>query len=118
MQGWGAIPGRALGAFGQDLGDSLLLMLSGVLTALPLMLFTTASRSVPFGTVGVMQYINPTIQFAVAALVFAEPVTRWHWIAFPLIWVAVALYSAETLRQQRSARRLSARVSTSETTET
>jgi len=118
VQGWGGLTGRTLGAFGHDLTDSLLLMFSGVLTAMPLMLFTTASRSLPFGTVGVMQYINPTIQFAVAALVFAEPVTRWHWIAFPLIWVAVALYSAETLAQQRSARRLSARVSTSGTTET
>ena len=65
-----------------------------------------------------MQYINPTLQFAVAALVFAEPVTRWHWIAFPLIWSAVALYSVETLRQDRSARRLSASVATSGTSET
>jgi len=116
--GWEGVTGRNLGAFGHDLGDSLLLMLAGVLTAMPLMLFTTASRSLPFGTVGVMQYINPTIQFAVAALVFAEPVTRWHWIAFPLIWIAVALYSAETLRQDRASRRLSVRVSTSGTTET
>ena len=117
-QGWGGLVGRNLGIFGQDLTDSLLLMFSGVLTAMPLMLFTTASRSLPLGTVGVMQYINPTLQFAVAALVFAEPVTRWHWIAFPLIWIAVALYSAETLRQDRSARRLSAKVATSGTSET
>ncbi|MEZ5722392.1 MAG: EamA family transporter RarD [Paracoccaceae bacterium] len=103
--GWTDLTGRNLGIFGHDLGDSLLLMFSGVITALPLLLFTTASRNLPLGTVGVMQYINPTLQFAVAALVFAEPVTRWHWIAFPLIWIAVALYSAGTLRQQRRQRR-------------
>lgn len=116
-QGWTGVVGRNLGIFGQSWGDSLLLMFSGVLTATPLMLFTTASRSLPLGLVGVMQYINPTLQFAVAALVFAEPVTRWHWIAFPLIWLAVALYSAETLRQDRAARRLAARAGTSATTE-
>lgn len=117
-QGWTGVVGRNLGIFGHSLSDSLLLMFSGVLTATPLMLFTTASRSLPMGLVGVMQYINPTLQFLVAAIVFAEPVTRWHWIAFPLIWLAVALYSAETLRQDRAARRLTMRLSTSSTTET
>ncbi len=117
-QGWVGLGGGAAGAFGADLTDSLLLMFSGVLTATPLMLFTTASRSLPLGTVGVMQYLNPTLQFAVAALVFAEPVTRWHWFAFPLIWIAVALYSVDTLRQDRSARRRAARVATSGTSET
>jgi chloramphenicol-sensitive protein RarD len=117
MQGWTGVVGRPGGFFAHGLSDSLLLMFSGVLTATPLMLFTTASRSLPLGLVGVMQYINPTLQFFVAAMIFAEPVTRWHWIAFPLIWVAVALYSVETLRQDRAARRLAARVATSATTE-
>ena len=117
-QGWTGLTGRNVGAFGKDLGDSVLLMFSGLMTAIPLVLFTTASRSLRLGTVGVMQYINPSLQFAVAALVFAEPVTRWHWIAFPLIWVAVALYSVDTLAQQRAARRRSVSVATSGTTET
>ena len=117
-QGWTGLTGRNVGAFGKDLGDSVLLMFSGLMTAIPLVLFTTASRSLRLGTVGVMQYINPSLQFAVAALVFAEPVTRWHWIAFPLIWAAVALYSVDTLAQQRAARRRSVSVATSGTTET
>lgn len=116
MQGWTGVVGRNLGAFGQSWHDSLLLMFSGVLTAMPLMLFTTASRSLPMGTVGVMQYINPTLQFVIASTIFLEPVTRWHWIAFPLIWGAVAVYSVETLRQDRAARRLAASVGTSGTT--
>ncbi|MCB1339163.1 MAG: EamA family transporter RarD [Maritimibacter sp.] len=118
VQGWTGVTGAALGAFGRDWPTSLLLMFSGVLTATPLMLFTTASRALPLGLVGVMQYINPTLQFAVAALVFAEPVTRWHWIAFPLIWIAVALYSVETIRQDRATRRLVASVATSGTSST
>ncbi len=116
VMGWTGVVGRNLGIYGHDLGDSLLLMFSGVLTATPLMLFTTASRSLPMGSVGVMQYINPTLQFIVASVIFLEPVTRWHWIAFPLIWIAVALYSVETLRQDRASRRFAAKVSTSGTT--
>lgn len=103
--GWTGLVGRAGGAFGGALSDSLLLAFSGVMTAVPLLLFTTASRLLPMGTVGVMQYINPTLQFLVATLVFAEPVTHWHAIAFPLIWVAVALYSIETIRQDRARNR-------------
>lgn len=116
-QGWTGVAGRNLGIFGHSLSDSLLLMFSGVLTATPLMLFTTATRSLPLGLVGVMQYINPTLQFIIAATIFLEPVTRWHWIAFPLIWIAVALYSAESLRQDRAARKLAVRLATSSTTE-
>lgn len=115
--GWSGIVGRNLGAFGQDLSTSLLLAFSGVLTGTPLVLFAKASRSLPMGTVGVLQYINPSLQFAVAAIAFGEIVTRWHWIAFPLIWAALALYSAETFRQERAARSLSRRVGTSGTTE-
>jgi len=116
--GWTGIVGRNLGAFGQDLGTSLLLAFSGVLTGTPLVLFAKASRSLPLGTVGVLQYINPSLQFGVAAIAFGEVVTRWHWIAFPLIWGALALYSAETFRQDRAARRLARSVATSSTTST
>ncbi len=117
-QGWTGLTGQNLGAFGHGLTDSLLLILAGPITALPLMLFTQASKALPLGTLGVMQYINPTLQFAVAALVFAEPVTRWHWIALPLIWVAVALYSTDALRRDRSAASRSTRSGTSPATET
>ena len=117
-QGWTGFVGRNLGVFGSDWQTSLLLAFSGLITALPLILFSRAARLLPLGTVGVMQYINPTLQFLVATLVFAEPITRWHWVAFPLIWLAVALYSVETLRQDRAARRLSRSAGTSPTTET
>ena len=115
--GWEGLVGRNLGAFGEDLSTSLLLAFSGVLTGTPLVLFAKASRALPMGSVGVLQYINPSLQFAVAAIAFGEVVTRWHWIALPLIWTALALYSAETFRQDRASRRLARSSATSATTE-
>ncbi len=91
--------GRGQGAFGSDLQDSLLLILSGPLTALPLILFSHAARRVSLAMVGVLQYINPSLQFLVAVLLFGEAFTLWHQIAFPLIWVALVLFTLTSGRQ-------------------
>lgn len=81
----------------QDSTDSwqiwFLLMGSGPLTATPLILFSYATRRISMSTAGIMQYINPSIQFLVALLIFAEPMTDWHFGAFSIIWVAVVIYS-------------------------
>ncbi|MBK1636465.1 EamA family transporter RarD [Rhodovulum adriaticum] len=114
-QGWPGLTGRNLGIFGHDLGDSLLLAFSGPLTATPLILFSYASKRVSYATVGLVQYINPTLQFLVATLVFKEAFTGWHAVAFGLIWTALALYSAESLRQDRAARRAAISAGTSGT---
>lgn len=90
----------------------MLLALSGPLTAGPLILFSYASKRVGLSTLGVIQYLNPTLQFLCAVAIFAEPVTVWHMVAFPLIWVALTIYSVESLRQERSARRLARQAST------
>ncbi|SFU16611.1 EamA family transporter RarD [Sedimentitalea nanhaiensis] len=95
------------GSFGLSLTDSVLLIASGPITALPLILFAMAARRVSMSTVGLLQYINPTLQFLCAVMLFTEPFTIWHQIAFPLIWTALALYSLATLRQDRAARRAS-----------
>lgn len=92
-------------AYGADVQDSLLLMLSGPLTATPLILFSSAARRVSMSTVGLVQYVNPTLQFLCAVLVFQEPFGQWHAIAFALIWTALAIYSVVTIRQDRAARR-------------
>lgn len=81
------------GAFGADMTDSVLLILAGPLTALPLILFSYAARRVTMATIGVLQYINPTLQFLVAVLLFGEAFTIWHQIAFPLIWVGLILFT-------------------------
>ena len=104
------------GAFGANLADSLLLMIAGILTAGPLMLFSYASKRVRMGTVGLVQYINPTLQFLVAVAIFAEPFTGWHIAAFALIWVALTLYSGASIALERTARRDRARSSTVSTT--
>ena len=80
----------------------LLLIGSSLYTALPMMLFTFAARRLDLATVGLMQYINPTLQFLAAVFWFREPFTRWHVIAFALIWLALGLFSGSALRRRRA----------------
>lgn len=82
-----------------------LLVLSGPLTAGPLILFSFAAKRVRLATVGVLQYLNPSLQFLLAAAVLGEPMTRAHAVAFPLIWLALAIYSWAALAQDRAERR-------------
>ncbi|KUF09022.1 EamA family transporter RarD [Pseudoponticoccus marisrubri] len=93
------------GVFGGDAATTGLLVLSGLLTALPLILFSFAAQRVNMATVGLLQYLNPTLQFFCAVVIFGELITPWHMIAFGLIWVALALYSATSLSQERARRR-------------
>lgn len=96
-------PGTS-GAFGANLTDSLLLVFSGPLTAIPLILLSYASKRISLATLGLVQYLNPTLQFFCAVVLFGEPFTRWHGIAFSLIWIALAIYSITALRQERASR--------------
>lgn len=109
---WSDIGGRPGVPFLADPGTTALLMFSGPLTATPLVLFSYAARRVALATLGMVQYLNPTLQFAVAVAVFGEAFTRWHALAFPLIWAGLALYSIELWRRERAARRLAMRPST------
>ena len=90
------------GAFGREVWDSALLILSGPLTAMPLILFSYAARRVTLATVGLLQYINPTLQFLIAVMLFGEPFGIWHQIAFALIWTALVIFSAASLRQSKT----------------
>lgn len=92
-------------ALGGDLTTFLLLMMSGPITAVPLILFSYAARRLNMTTAGLLQYLNPTLQFGCAVVIFAEPFGRWHVLAFGLIWTALALYSGAALRQDRARRR-------------
>jgi chloramphenicol-sensitive protein RarD len=75
----------------------LLLILSGGATALPLLLFASAARRLRFVTIGFLQYVGPSIQFLVAVLILREPFTFDRVATFALIWIAVALYSADSV---------------------
>jgi chloramphenicol-sensitive protein RarD len=80
------------------------LLLAGPLTAVPLLLFAAGARRITLATLGLLQYIGPTLQFALGVWVFHEPLQRERLFGFALIWAALALYSAEglwTARRQR-----------------
>ena len=78
-----------------------LLMLGGPLTALPLLLFAAAARSLPLATVGLMQYIAPTIQFFLGISIFGEPMDPARLVGFVFIWTALAIYSGHAWRSSR-----------------
>ncbi|MCA1652857.1 MAG: EamA family transporter RarD [Sphingomicrobium sp.] len=85
-----------------------LLAFSGIATSVPLLLFTAAARRLPYSTIGMLQFIAPTLQFLVAVFLYGEPFTRAHAIAFSAIWIALALYVAALLAAARRERLSSA----------
>ncbi|MCG3266460.1 EamA family transporter RarD [Yoonia sp. I 8.24] len=103
------------GAFGDNLSDSLMLMFAGPITSIPLLMFSYGARRVSMATTGIAFYINPTLQFMVAVLIFAEPFGTVHMIAFPMIWGGVIIYSVTALRQERAARKRVSSAATSGT---
>jgi chloramphenicol-sensitive protein RarD len=78
-----------------------LLVAAGVITPLPLILFVAGAQRIRLSTVGLLQYIAPTGQFLLAVFVYDEPFTRDSLITFALIWLALALYTFDTLRHER-----------------
>jgi len=93
------------GAFGASWRDSALLAFSGILTGTPLIMFSYATKRIALATVGLVQYLNPTLQFLVATLIFLEPFGLWHAVAFAMIWTALAIYTTASLHHDRAARR-------------
>lgn len=89
---WQMAQGQAH-AFGQDVAIDALLLGAGAVTALPLLLFNLAVKKISFATIGLIQYIAPSIQFVLAIFLFREPLTTAHLVAFPLIWAGLGLYS-------------------------
>jgi chloramphenicol-sensitive protein RarD len=88
-------------AFGSSGMETGLLLLAGVVSTTPLLLFTAAARRLPYSTLGMLQFIAPTLQFLLAVLVYGEQFTLAHAIAFAAIWSALALYVAALIRAPR-----------------
>ncbi|MFN2333077.1 MAG: hypothetical protein ABR550_01450, partial [Wenzhouxiangellaceae bacterium] len=84
----------------------VLLAGAGLVTVIPLVLFATAARGLPLITVGLMQYLAPSISFCLAVFFFREPFTSDHAVAFGSIWAALALYSGATWHRSRQTRRM------------
>jgi len=93
---WLASTGKI--AFGTiDLRTDVLLSLAGIITALPLLWFAHAVERLRLSTVGVLQYISPTIQFLFAVFLFHEPFGHERFVAFAFIWLALAIYSGSNI---------------------
>ena len=89
-------------AWGDSLSLTLLLIAAGPVTAIPLLLFADGARRIPLSIVGLLQYIGPTIQMLIGVWAYGEAFSTDRAIGFGLIWVALALYSAESLWRMRS----------------
>ena len=77
-----------------SIGTLGLLALGGPITTVPLLLFASASKQVPLVAMGMLQYIGPTIQFAIGAFLDQEPIDRWRLLGFQCVWIALAIFSS------------------------
>lgn len=83
--------------------DNVLLAAAGIVTAVPLLWFTNAARRLRYTTVGILQYIAPTGQFILGAAVYGEEFGRAEAVCFGLIWIALLIYTADSIRASRQA---------------
>lgn len=101
----GYLTAQGQGSFAVTIPDTLLLLGCGVITAVPLMLYANGAKLLRLSTIGILQYVAPTMIFLLAVFVFGEPFGRAQMIAFPMIWGALVIYSVSMLRQLRAARK-------------
>jgi chloramphenicol-sensitive protein RarD len=92
--------GLGLTSFGPTI--AALLVLGGLVTAVPLLLFNAAARRLPYSTLGFLQYLAPSLQFLLAVLVFGERFTAAHAVCFGAIWTALAIFVVEGVRLSRA----------------
>jgi chloramphenicol-sensitive protein RarD len=82
-------------------GHAVLLATTGLVTAVPLICFGAAAIRIPMTTLGLLQYLAPTIQFVLGLVVFDEQMTGVKWIGFALVWLALAIFTVEALRHRQ-----------------
>ena len=96
---WQARQGQPIA--GSSSRDTALLLLAGIVSTTPLLLFTSAARRLAYSTLGMLQFIAPTLQFLIAVLLYGERFTAAHAVAFCAIWLALGLYVAGLVRSPR-----------------
>jgi chloramphenicol-sensitive protein RarD len=95
--------GSGSGTFGQvSPAHSLLLASSGAATAVPLLLFAAAARRIPLSTVGLLQYLTPLMQLSIGVFVYDEPMPPARLAGFAIVWLALAVFTADMLRHARA----------------
>ncbi|WP_298679206.1 EamA family transporter RarD [uncultured Lentibacter sp.] len=108
-----------LGPSGNFLGsasDTWLLLGCGVVTAVPLIIYANGAKLLRLSTIAILQYIAPTMIFLIGVFVFKEPFSGARMVAFPMIWLALVLYSIAIFRNMQSARKLARETSGKTTT--
>lgn len=93
------ISGITLGT--QGVLHTVLLLLAGAVTAVPLLLFASGARRVPLTVIGLLQFVAPIIQFVIGVWVLHEPMTAERWVGFALVWVALVMLSVDSVVASR-----------------
>ena len=98
---------------GHGVAHALLFATTGIVTAVPLICFGGAAIRVPMVTLGLLQYLTPTLQFLLGVLYFHEDMPAVRWVGFVLVWTALAIFTADSLRaRRRNSRRPDVEVAT------
>lgn len=96
------IGSKGEGQFGNGAGLTILLISAGAVTAIPLLLFNGSTTRLPYSTIGLMQYITPTIQFSIGVWVNNEAMPTARWVGFIFIWLALMTLATDLLKSGRS----------------
>ncbi|UMG93820.1 EamA family transporter [Nocardioides sp. TF02-7] len=86
---------------GEGAGHVLLLVSSGIVTAVPLLCFGGAATRIPMTSLGLLQYLAPILQFGLGVTVLGEHMPAERWIGFGLVWLALAVFTFEALQHRR-----------------
>jgi len=97
---WLQVVGQAV-LFHESAANTVLLLLAGVVTAVPLLAFGGAINRLPLSTIGLLQYITPVIQFILGVTFFHEEMSTSRWIGFAIVWAALVLMSIDAIRTAR-----------------
>ena len=102
----GVLQARGSGTFtDHGAGHIVLLIVSGVVTVVPLLLFATATRALPLTVLGMIQYLTPVVQFLLGLFYAHEHMSGPRWIGFALVWIGLTVFSADSLFRARTNRR-------------
>jgi len=96
------IGNQGTGQFGHSWGLTALLISAGAVTAIPLLLFNGSTNRLPFTTIGLLQYITPTLQFSIGVWVLNEDMPTARWIGFLVIWAALVTLAIDLIRSGRA----------------
>jgi len=93
---------QGTGQFGHSTGLTLLLISAGAVTAIPLLLFNGSTTRLPYSTIGLLQYITPTLQFSIGVWIRHEDMPAARWIGFLIIWLALVALGIDLVRSSRA----------------